>query len=200
MRYALKEWNTAIEALGNGSAIAVWRKGGLEDTPSVTVPFESFESSHEQFILFPTFTHQTTDKIKKEFWDLLANKNISNKDNQLKIKYWAELYEEFEINNLEELICVSNQLVNSNDHLVSSWNLYPDHKGKILLLRVYALTDPVLITNSPEYGGCKSWAELKIDIPKIGSNPVLSFKEFNKKARFIKKLLLDTKVTEKITS
>ena len=194
MKYALKEWSTAIEALGKGQVIAMWRKGGIDDVPNIRTPFESFKIEQNQFILFPTYTHQSPEKVKNEFWFLFDKSNGPNKDNQIKIKYWAELEGAITIETPDQLLRISNQLVNSNEHLMSSWNLHPDHKGKILLLRVYSLNDPILITNSSEYAGCKSWIELKIDIPKAGSKPVLSFKEFNRKARLIRNLLEDVAV------
>ena len=181
MKYALKEWNSTIEALSRGLIVAVWRKGGIEDV--------SFKVEQKQFVLFPTFTHQDLNKIKKDFWFLFDQIKGPNKDNQIKVKYWAEVEEQIEVKTFDQLLSISSELINSNEYLNSSWNLSPNHTGKILLLRVYSLTDPILITNSPEYAGCKSWIELKIDIPKVGSKPVLPFKEFNRKARLIKALL-----------
>ena len=181
MRFALKEWSTTIEALGKGQVIAIWRKGGIEDG--------GFNVEQKLFVLFPTGTHQTLNKIKQEWWSLHDEKSSLNKDNQVKIKYWAEVEETLEVQTPEQLLSISNQLINTNEHLTSSWNLYPDHKGKVLLLRVYKLTNPILVPYLQEYAGCKSWIELKIDVPKVGSTPVLPFKEFNLKARFIKALI-----------
>lgn len=198
MKYALKEWNTTIEALSKGLIIAIWRKGGINDTPSIKTPFESFNIEQNQFVFFPTFTHEDPNKIKRDLWLLFDQNAKPNKDNQIKIKYWAEIEEELIIEDQTQLLSVSKELVNSEEYLKNSWNLYPSHKGKILLLRVYALNDPILITNSPEYAGCKSWIELKVDIPKAGSKPILSFKEFNRKSRLIKALLEESSVTEKV--
>jgi len=198
MKYALKEWNTTIEALSKGLIVAIWRKGGINDTPSIKTPFESFNIEQNQFVFFPTFTHEDPNKIKRDLW-LLFNQNAKpNKDNQIKIKYWAEIEEELVIEDQTQLLSISKELVNSEEYLKNSWNLYPSHKGKILLLRIYALNDPILITNSPEYAGCKSWIELKVDIPKAGSKPILSFKEFNRKSRLIKALLEESSVVEKV--
>lgn len=193
MKYALKEWNTTIEALGKGQIIAVWRKGGIADTPSVRTPFESFNVEQNKFVLFPTFSHQTQDKVKKDFW-LLANQNLGpNADNQVKVNYWAEIEETVLVETLEQLLNASSELANTEEHLKSSWNLYPNHTGKILLLRIYKLSNPILITNSPEYTGCKSWIGLNIDIPKTGSKSVLRYGDFQTKARYIKALLEQAK-------
>ena len=190
MKYALKEWSTTIEALGKGEIIAVWRKGGIEDG--------GFNIEQKQFVLLPTGTHQNLTKIKQEWWSLHDEKASLNKDNQIKVKYWALVEEAIEVQTLEQLIRASNQLINTNEHLVSSWDLYPDHKGKILLLRIYKLSNPILVPYSQDYAGCKSWIELKIDIPKIGSDPVLSFKEYNLKARLIKALIEQPVVPERL--
>lgn len=191
MRYALKEWNATVEALGRGHVVAIWRKGGIGDSPNVREANESFRVDHKQFVLFPTFAHQDFEKVKKDFWPLLNQKSVLNKDNQVKIKYWAEVEEEIELENTGKLLSISTELVNSEEYLRSSWNLYPEHKGKVLLLRVYSLSNPVLVPNSPEYAGCRSWIELKISIPKIGSKPILSFKDFSHKVRLVKALLED---------
>ncbi len=198
MKYALKEWNTTIEALSKGLIVAIWRKGGINDTPSIKTPFESFNIEQNQFVFFPTFTHEDPNKIKRDLWLLFDQNAKPNKDNQIKIKYWAEIEEELVIEDQTQLLSISKELVNSEEYLKNSWNLYPSHKGKILLLRIYALNDPILITNSPEYAGCKSWIELKVDIPKAGSKPILSFKEFNRKSRLIKALLEESSVVEKV--
>ena len=189
MKYALKEWNVTTEALGSGKVIAIWRKGGIDDKPTVREPNENFNIEQNKFVLFPTFTHENIEKIKREFWYLLEQNKGPNKDNQVKIKYWAEVEEVIEVKSLEKLINASHELANTDEHLITSWNLYPNHHGRILLLRVYLLADPILITNSQDYAGCKSWIELKVDIPKSGSKAVLPFKEFNKKVRLIKALI-----------
>ena len=186
MKYALKEWGTTIEALGSRQIIAIWRKGGIET---------AFEIEQKKFVLFPTTTHQNTEKVKQEFWVLPAEKSSLNKDNQIKVKHWAEIEDSVEIESFEQLLRISNQLINTNEHLFSSWNLNPEHKGKVLLLRVYKLSNPILVPYSQEYSSCKSWIELKIDIPKIGSTPVMLFKEFNSKARLIKALIAESQIS-----
>ena len=197
MKYALKEWNTTIEALGNGQIIAVWRKGGIDDSPNIRTLNSTFTVEQKQFVLFPTVTHQGPEKIKQEFWNLSTEKSSLNKDNQIKVKYWAEVENSLELDSIEQLLNISSELINTNEHLISSWNLYPDHKGKVLLLRVYKLSNPILVPYSQDYSGCKSWIELKIDVPKIGSTPLLSFKEFNAKTRLIKALLQQADIPQK---
>lgn len=189
MKKALKEWNTTVEALGKGKIIAIWRKGGISDSPGIKTPNSSFKVDDRRFLLLPTFTHEELDRVKKSYWEFFNQNHKLGKDNQLQVKYWAEVHEEIEIEKLEQLMNVSEELVNSDEYLVSSYNLNPSHKGKILILRVYLLNYPVLITNSNDYAGCKSWIDLNIDIPRIRSKATLSFKEFNQKVKQIKALI-----------
>lgn len=198
MKYALKEWSTTIEVLGKGQIVALWRKGGLEDLPSVKTSFESFSVEQNQFVLFPTYSHQSANKVKKEYLHLFDQNAKPNKDNQVKIKYWAEVLETIEIKTLDELLSISSELINNEEHLRSSWNLYPDHIGKVLLLRVHAISDHILITNQPEYAGCKSWIELKIDVPKANSKAILAFKDYSKKSRLLKSILENARQKEAI--
>ena len=197
MKYALKEWNTTIEALGKGLVIAIWRKGGLGEKGGKG---ENFKVEQNKFILYPTFTHQSPDKIKRDFWYLSNGSSGPNVDNQVKIKYFAEVEETLQIDTLDQLLNISNELANTEEYLISSWNLNPHNEGKLLLLRVFSLNNPILITDSPKYAGCKSWIELKIDIPKAGSKTVLSFRNLQAKVRLIKALLKQAPVVALETS
>lgn len=189
MKYALKEWNITSEALGQGQVIAIWRKGGIDDIPSISED-ASFSVEQKKFVLFPTHHHQILDRIKRSYWNLLDQEKAKTaKDNQAQIKYWAELVDEIEIKSIEQLLAISNYLVNENEDLATSFNNNPNHLGKVLILRVYSLGFPILIPNIDSYAGCKSWVELNIDIPKIRSKAVLSFKDFNQKAKKIKSLI-----------
>ena len=189
MKYALKEWSTTAEALGKGLVTAIWRKGGIDDNPSIRAKYESFEIKHTNFVFFPTYTHENLEKIKREFYFLYEQSNSVRKEIDIRIKYWAEIHEEIAVEKIDQLLNLSNELVNSTEHLVSSWNLHPSHSGKLIILRVYKLANPIIIPNSEEYKGCKSWVEIKADIPRAGSEAVLPYKEFNRKVRLIKELL-----------
>ncbi len=187
MKKALKEWNTTVETLGKGKIIAIWRKGGINET---------FFVPEKRFLLFPTFTHQNLDKIKKEYWEYFNHNHKFEKENQIQIKYWAEVYDEITIEKPEQLQIVTNELIYTEDYINDAINTFPNEKGKLLLLRTYSLLYPVLIPLATEYGGCKSWLDLNIDIPRIKSTPSLNFKDFSQKAKYIKSTLLQTVPTK----
>lgn len=175
MRFALKESTVNIEGLSKGLITTIWKNSVEQNI------------NQKQLILFPTLIHKELGNIRDEFYFLSDNQAKPNKDNQVKIKYWAEIEKEINIENLNQLLSISKELIYTNEYLQSSWDL--DQKGRILLLRVYKLSNPVLITNSQEYTNNKSYIELKVDIPKSGSAPILSYKEFSQRVKLIKNLL-----------
>ena len=65
---ALKEWAVACNALRDGEQIVILRKGGIHrDDNNFSTEF----ADHPEFLLFPTYLHQTRDLVKPEFHDLL---------------------------------------------------------------------------------------------------------------------------------
>ncbi|MGH9879382.1 MAG: DUF1802 family protein, partial [Nitrososphaerales archaeon] len=56
---ALKEWAVVVKALEEGKQCILFRKGGILD------PGFSVESS--EFLLYPTFEHQTKEYLKDEY-------------------------------------------------------------------------------------------------------------------------------------
>ena len=56
---ALKEWAVVVKALEDGEQYILFRKGGILD------PGFSVESS--EFLLFPTFEHQTKEYLKENY-------------------------------------------------------------------------------------------------------------------------------------
>src|SRR5437016_6611154 len=60
LSFALKEWNSVIDALSTGRQLLLLRKGGIYEAAG------EFEIEHRQFALFPTFVHQRKQMLKPE--------------------------------------------------------------------------------------------------------------------------------------
>src|SRR6185503_8443288 len=60
LNVALKEWASVCEALSTGRQILLLRKGGISES------IGGFEVEHREFLLFPTYLHQSTDQLKRE--------------------------------------------------------------------------------------------------------------------------------------
>ena len=53
------------------------------------------------------------------------------------------------------------------------FNYKPENPLYLLLVRAYRLHEPVTITNTPAYAGCKSWVPLEQAVPTGDALPVL---------------------------
>src|ERR671913_312022 len=62
---ALKEWAIICKALEDGKQILLLRKGGIMEYR------KGFEVKHNEFLLYPTFEHQSLESIKAEYKEKL---------------------------------------------------------------------------------------------------------------------------------
>src|SRR5262245_30107720 len=60
LQIALKEWDTTRDALRRGRQVILLRKGGIADRGG------EFRLEHDQFLIFPTFVHQSYKMLKPE--------------------------------------------------------------------------------------------------------------------------------------
>ena len=65
MRTAFKEWAVICRALASGRQRLILRKGGIAE------PGGGFAPEHAEFLLMPTFLHQSAESIVPEARDLL---------------------------------------------------------------------------------------------------------------------------------
>src|SRR5215211_5815003 len=83
---ALKEWAIICKALEDGRQILLLRKGGIMEYR------KGFEVKHNEFLLYPTFEHQSMESIKAEYKEKLneileeQNKYNNNNNNNNKKK------------------------------------------------------------------------------------------------------------------
>src|SRR5262245_66379313 len=57
MNTAFKEWAAICQALGQGRQSVLLRKGGIVE------PGGAFRVEHREFLLFPTYLHQSADNL-----------------------------------------------------------------------------------------------------------------------------------------
>ena len=62
---ALKEWAIICKALEDGRQTLLLRKGGILEYR------KGFEVKHSEFLLYPTFEHQSMNSIKTEYKEKL---------------------------------------------------------------------------------------------------------------------------------
>jgi hypothetical protein len=159
MTTALKEWAVAVNALGSGAQTLLVRKGGIHE--------KKFDVPARRFLLFPTYIHQKEGLLKPE-WHEPYHATLEQFDRDTEhvtIRYLAEVtdvwttWDDAAIEALRDFHIWEANLAAERLH----WR--PKHPLYLLNLRVYALPEPVTLPMSEEYGGCKSWLDLPIEVP-----------------------------------
>src|SRR5687768_10003382 len=175
MRIAFKEWAVVVDALGQGSQIIIFRKGGISEGRS------GFQVEHNRFFLFPTLFHQQRDSVlspAQKRYDLLAP---TLKPSLVRIEYFAEVVDWKFLDSLEATLRLTGQHVWREEVIRERFVWGRSKSIYAMAVRVFRLPAPVDLPALPEYGGCKSWVELDAVIETKDAQPVLTDEEFNQK-------------------
>jgi hypothetical protein len=169
---ALKEWAIICKALEDGRQTLLLRKGGILEYR------KGFEVKHSEFLLYPTFEHQSMNSIKTEYKEKLneivdQNKHIKNGindddknyviNNTNIIKLFAKVEDVVEITDKTILSNLRDHHIWSDEYVTMRMNYNPNKPISILLLRIYKMKDPLIIDIKDQWSGCKSWIDIEKD-------------------------------------
>lgn len=155
---ALKEWSAAVHALLDGRQRVLLRKGGIGE--------KRFELAAREFLLFPTVAHSHAQRVRAEHQDLLAPAAADSTDGQLVIRTAAKVVAAVPVERPDGLLAIEDLHIWTADSVrADRLDFRPKHKLAVLVVSVIPLVEPVRITRTAEYGGCKSWVELPVDAP-----------------------------------
>jgi hypothetical protein len=172
--FALKEWAIICKALEDGRQILLLRKGGIMEYR------KGFEVKHNDFLLYPTFEHQSMESIKAEYKEKLKeileeqnkytrkeidkdNKNF-NIDNTNIIKLFAKVEDVVEISDKVILSELRDYHIWSDEYVMMRMNYNPSKPMSILLLRIYKIKKPLIFDINDKWSGCKSWIDIEKDV------------------------------------
>jgi hypothetical protein len=183
---ALKEWAVVCKALEEGRQILLLRKGGIMEYR------QGFEVKHDEFLLFPTFEHQSKESIQPDYlsglYSVLQNTPINGKN---RITSYAKVVDIREVSDKSVLQKLEKYHI-WNDRYV---NIRMDYNSKrpmsVILLRVYKMDNPIEVDIKPEWAGCKSWIPIELSEHNNdeGRRPVLEDPKFNQAIAEIKEVL-----------
>jgi hypothetical protein len=180
--HALKEWAVAVNALEAGKTILLLRKGGIREVGG------RFQVEHSQVLLYPTYEHQKPDLLKPSYAEQVTPVASGWHSETIRIGSWAEITDIFAVTEtliVEQLLPYhiwNEQWASDRLHWKPNQPLY------VLLLRVYKLPQPAMISYSPAYGGCKSWLDLFQPISLQESLPVLDESQYQQQVKKIRLL------------
>src|SRR5829696_9182600 len=155
---ALKEWAVVCRALEEGRQVLLLRKGGILEYR------QGFKVTHDKFLLFPTYEHQSKDHLQVDY----ANKlDEVLKDQPAigtnRITSYAESVEVKEITDRITLRMLANYHIWNENYVNARMDYNPRKPISVILLCVFKLQLPILIENKPECLGCRSWIPLDKD-------------------------------------
>ncbi|MCS6767207.1 MAG: DUF1802 family protein [Candidatus Nitrosocaldus sp.] len=153
--HALKEWAIVVRAVEQGRHFILFRKGGILE--------DGFSVASNEFLLFPTFEHQSRQYIKDEYrleYDALE---VHAPVDKVVIRSAARVASYYESNDKARLLKLDRYHI-YNDLFIDyrmQWNR--DKPVSVMLVRAYRLEEPIVLDMSAEYYGCRSWIRLDRD-------------------------------------
>ena len=182
---AFKEWAAIVNALSEGKQMIIVRKGGIREEGG------EFQVEHKEFFLFPTFEHQKYEDLKSGARPYLE-RAISEKpvNNQIPIRYYAEAKSVIQLTDEQDLARLNPYHVWSEKAMTERFHFGSKKGFFVLAVKVYRLPQISLVPFQSEYGGCKSWVELKSRLKTAGVSPVITDPEFESQLNHIHSLLI----------
>jgi hypothetical protein len=171
LHYALKEWAVAVKALERGETALVVRKGGIRE--------KAFAVPKTRFLLLPGYEHQKPELLKRKHRHSMDEIPDLTDDGPLRFSSFAEVAGAYEISEPEELAAVDPHHMWTSEYAESRFKWRPKKPLTVLVLRTYLLPDTVTLPYVDEYGGCKSWIELRDTVTVEGAIPALSEEDFH---------------------
>lgn len=180
---ALKEWSVAVEALSQGEMILLLRKGGIKEQKG------RFSTQAERAILFPTFEHQKAELLKPEYQGRVAPVRSGWHPQAIEMKAWAEIAEIFLTTDEDKVLALADfhiwqpRLAQERLRWKANQPLY------VMVLRVYKLSEPVVIPWSDRYRGCRSWVSLEEPLKVDKERPAIAEADYSAQVNKISALL-----------
>ena len=158
MRTAFTEWAVVCRALAMGRQDVILRKGGIVE------PGGEFRVEQSEFLLLPTFLHQSPESLIPEARDLLAAIEADRPpEGTVVFRHRAKVRAAQRVQRLEDLAAYRPRHVWSDAVVAERFHRWKDELH-VLEVDVVALSAPVSLPWHGDYGGCRSWVELRNDV------------------------------------
>jgi hypothetical protein len=165
LQIALKEWASVCNALETGRQMILLRKGGIYEAAG------EFELENPQFLLFPTYLHQNFGMLKPEAHEGFSP--VSAEPGEVRISAAGVVSDIIQLRSRQQMDAIDAEHVWTPPLIDMRFNYKPQNPLYLLLVRAYRLHQPVVVTNTPAYAGCKSWVPLDQPIATGDAAPAL---------------------------
>jgi hypothetical protein len=153
LNVALKEWDLVISAMLAGRQAILLRKGGILESEN------QFELEHKRFLFYPTFVHQDPRMTKPEFRGEI--RRVSAEPEQVELRGYGEAAAIFEVPGRPQMDQLFDLHPWETPLIDMRFTYRPEKPLYLVVIRALALPSPVMIANTIEYAGCKSWIPLQ---------------------------------------
>jgi hypothetical protein len=164
---ALKEWATVVRALEAGRQILLLRKGGILEQSIKN----RFEIKYNEFLLFPTYLHQSRGELKPEAHAELQP--VTAEPEQVRITAAGVVTDIIKVQSREQVDRLDSEHIWTSSLIDMRFQYKPQNPLYLVLVRAYRLHQPAVLANTPAYTGCKSWVPLEQPIETGDALPVL---------------------------
>jgi hypothetical protein len=186
LTHAFKEWAVICQALAQGQQGVILRKGGIAEDGG------TFRVEHLRFWHYPTFVHQQRDGIVPEALPLLAQAEAERPPgHEVRLSHFAEVAGVYELHDIVGALSLEGLHLWSRQTVETRF-AYRRPGLSALAVRVWRAATPVLLTERPEFAGCKSWVDLGRALPTEGASPVLDDTAFYELRRTLEDRLRPT--------
>jgi hypothetical protein len=181
---ALKEWAVAVRAVSKGDQILILRKGGIDRED------KDFRIMHREFLLFPTFEHQQHDLVKPAYHPMLdSTLDEDDVPGLVTLETWCEVTDVFEVRDQETVDGFDAFHLWTAGYARKRLGWRPKYPLTVALLRAYTLQQPQALPVLDEYGGCKSWVDLRQDVPLGHMEAVLGDNDYENRVEAIRQAM-----------
>ena len=151
---AFKEWAAICRALATGRQDVILRKGGIVE------PGGAFRPEFAEFLLLPTFLHQSAESLVPEARDLLERIDDDRPpQGSVVFTHVARVVGSRRIVDRRALDAWRDRHVWAEQVVDERFHRWKDELH-LLEVAVRPLPSPVTLPWREAYGGCRSWAEL----------------------------------------
>jgi len=181
-QFAFKEWAVVCAALATGRQTLILRKGGIHEGR------EGFRVEHGEFWLFPTKFHQRREDVVSEAWPLLDEVQSCGQPSEVSLDLYAVVEEVHHLFDRSALARLSGRHIWSEATVEQRFN-YRTPGLFALVVRLFRRSVPLMLTDSPDFAGCKSWVDLHTPISTVGLHPVVDGSTFAQEQHQIREAL-----------
>jgi hypothetical protein len=154
MPMAFKEWAAICRALASGRQDVILRKGGIVE------PGGEFRVEQNEFLLLPTFVHQSLESLIPDARDLLVGIDDDRPpEGTVVFQHVARVRESRRVLRLDDLAAYRDRHVWSDATVAERFHRWKDELH-VLSVDVTPLPAPLTLPWHASYGGCRSWVEL----------------------------------------